>query len=96
MISKTHQVYPITRSRNISNKITSTNIRLLMLNEINNWQYVGLIILTYNTKYNTDRMFLLRDRKKVSVSILFQKTVCLGWKLSPIINRQGGGRGVLE
>ena len=35
-------------------------------------------------KYTTDGSFLLRDRK-VSICILFQK-VCLGWKLSPIIN----------
>ena len=30
-----------------------------------------------------------QDLKKVSISILFEK-VCLGWKLSPIINRRGG------
>ena len=32
----------------------------------------------------------MRDRKKMSISILFQK-VYLGWKLSPIIDRQGVG-----
>ena len=41
------------------------------------------------TKHTTDGLFLLRDRK-VSICMLFQK-VCLGWKLSPIINRWGGG-----
>ena len=35
------------RSRNTVNKITSTNIRLLMFNEVNNRQEVGLFILTY-------------------------------------------------
>ena len=34
--------------------------------------------------------FLLRDHKKVSISILFQK-VFLGWKLSPLINGGVGG-----
>ena len=38
-------------------------------------------------KHTTDGLFLLRDRK-VSICMLFQK-VCLGWKLSPIINRWG-------
>ena len=41
------------------------------------------------TKHTTDGLFLLRDRK-VSICMLFQK-VCLGWKLSPIINRWGVG-----
>ena len=41
------------------------------------------------TKQNTTDKFLLRDRKKVSISILFQK-VCQSWKLCPIINTQGG------
>ena len=35
------------------------------------------------------KLIILRDRKKVSISILFQK-FCLRWKLSPIINRRGG------
>ena len=39
------------------------------------------------TKPTTDGLFVLRDRK-VSIYMLFQK-VCLGWKLSPIINRWG-------
>ena len=39
------------------------------------------------TKHTTDGLFLLRDCK-VSICMLFQK-VCLGWKLSPIINRWG-------
>ena len=39
------------------------------------------------TKHTTDGLFLLRDRK-VRICMLFQK-VCLGWKLSPIINRWG-------
>ena len=33
-----------------------------------------------------------RDRKKVSISILFQKDF-LDWKFSPIINMRGGGGG---
>ena len=41
------------------------------------------------TKHTTDGLFLLRDRK-VSICMLFQK-FCLGWKLSPIINRWGVG-----
>ena len=39
------------------------------------------------------KLFILRDRKKVSISILFQK-FCLRWKLSPIINRRGGEVGL--
>ena len=46
---------------------------------------------TYKTKHNTDGPFIYRDLKKVSVSILSEK-VCLGWKLSPIINRRRVGR----
>ena len=41
------------------------------------------------TKHTTDGLFLLQDRK-VSICMLFQK-VCMGWKLSPIINRWGVG-----
>ena len=53
-------------------------------------QCVGFFTQTYKTKQNTiqTRPFVLRDCKKASISILFQK-VFLGWKLSPIINRQG-------
>ena len=78
-----------------------------MRNEVNNWQLVGFFILTYITKHNVlaslhkltkqntiqTKPFLLRDRKKVSISILFQK-VFLGLlfqKLSPVINKQGVG-----
>ena len=44
------------------------------------------------TKQNTiRRVAFLRDCKKVTIRILFQK-VSLGWKLSPVINRRGGGR----
>ena len=51
MISKTHQFHPIKiRSRNTFNKTTSTNIRLLMRNEVSNWQYVGFFVLTYKAK----------------------------------------------
>ena len=39
------------RSRNTFNKIT-TNIRLLMQNKVNNWQYVGIFTLTYKAKHN--------------------------------------------
>ena len=44
------------------------------------------------TKQNKRRVvpFLLRDREKVSISILLQE-VCLDWKLSPVINRRGVG-----
>ena len=48
-----------------------------------------LYINLHFTKHTTDGLFLLRDRK-VSICMLFQK-VCLGWKLSPIINRWGVG-----
>ena len=44
-----------------------------------------------NTKHNTDEPFLLRDRKEVSTSILFQK-VCLVWKFSLKINWHEGIR----
>ena len=52
MISKTHQVHPLNkiRSRNTFNKITSTNIRLLMRNEVNNWQQVCFFIQTSKKK----------------------------------------------
>ena len=40
------------RSRNTFNKTTSTNIRLLMRNEVNNWQKAGFFILTYKAKHN--------------------------------------------
>ena len=36
-------------------------------------------------KHTTDGLFLLQD-SKVSIYMLFQN-FCLGWKLSPIINR---------
>ena len=52
-------------------------------------QCVGFFTRTYKTKYTKDWSLLFGDRKKVSVSILYQK-VCLGWNLSPIINRLGG------
>ena len=48
-----------------------------------------LYINLHFAKHTTDGLFLLRDRK-VSICMLFQK-VCLGWKLSPIINRWGVG-----
>ena len=35
------------RSRNTFNKITSTNIRLLLQNEVNNSQKVGFFILSH-------------------------------------------------
>ena len=41
------------------------------------------------TKHTTDELFLLRDRK-VSICMLFQN-VCLGWKISPVINMWGVG-----
>ena len=70
-----------------------------MQNKVNHWQYVGFFTLTYKTKHNMlaslqelarqyGRAVLLEDRKKVSISIFFQK-VCMGWKLSPIITWPG-------
>ena len=47
-------------------------------------------LLYTNLQNNTDGPILLRNRKKVSISILFQK-VCLVWILSTIINRWGIG-----
>ena len=38
--------------RNTFNKITSTNIGLLMRNEVNNCYLFGFFILTYKTKHN--------------------------------------------
>ena len=80
---------------------TSTNIRLLPRNEINNGnelaslynlqsktQCVGFFARTCKTKHTMDGSLLFRDRKNASISILLQK-VCLGWKISPIINRRG-------
>ena len=43
--------------------------------------------LTNLNTVQAGRPFLFRDLKYVSISILFQK-VCLGWKLSPTINRR--------
>ena len=64
--------------------IKSTNIRLIMQNEINNWQEIGFFIPTYKTKHN---MFpFARLQKNVSITTLCQKN-CLGWKLSPTVNR---------
>ena len=67
MISKTHQFHPINKTRNIFNKIKSTNIRLLMrmmliigkkLASLYNLQTktecVGFITQTYKTKHNAD------------------------------------------
>ena len=48
MISKTHQFHPINKTRNIFNKIKSTNIRLLMRNDLNNWVEVSLFIQLTN------------------------------------------------
>ena len=49
MISITHNSAYKIRSR--INKITSKNIRLLMQNEVNNWQYIGFFILIYKRQY---------------------------------------------
>ena len=54
----------------------------------NKTQCVDFFGQTYETKRTTDGSLLLRDLKKASRSVLFQK-VCLGWKISPTINRQG-------
>ena len=42
--------------------------------------------LTKQSKIQTT-LFLLRYRKKVSISMFFQKA-SLGWEISPIINRR--------
>ena len=82
--------------------MTSTKIWLLMRNEVNNKQESHFFILTYKTtqcvgfltqtykrKHNTEGPFVWKNRQKVRINILVQK-ICLGWKLSPITNRQGG------
>ena len=56
----------------------------------NKTKCVRFFTRTYETKHNTDGPFIYRHLKKVTISILLQK-VCLGWKLSPIINRWGIG-----
>ena len=53
---------------------------------------IGFFTRTYKTKHNTEGPLFLGDREKVSISVLFQK-LCLGWKLSSIINRRWGGSG---
>ena len=90
------------RSSNTFNKninkhsITSCEMRTIIGNKLaslynsqSKTQCAGFFTGTYKTKHNTDGSLLFRDRKIVSISILFRK-VCLGWKLSPIINRRGG------
>ena len=61
----------------------------LYINLENKTQRVGFFAKTYKTKHTIDGSLLLQDRQKVSMSVLFQN-VCLGWKLSPIINRWRG------
>ena len=51
-------------------------------------QCVGFFAGTHKTKHNTDSPFLLRLRKKVSISALLFQKVCLDWKLFRIINRR--------
>ena len=65
-----------------------------MRNEVSNWQlswlpYTNLQNKTQCVDFFTDGPFLLRDRKKVGISIFFQN-VCLDWKLFPIKTFQGG------
>ena len=61
---------------------------LLYINLQNRIQCVRSFARTYKTKHTTDGSLVLRDRKKVIISILFQK-VRMGWKLFPIINNRG-------
>ena len=49
MINKTLQVY---ESDQATHSIKTTNIRLLLRNEVNNWDRVGFFILTYKAKRN--------------------------------------------
>ena len=63
---------------------------LLYTNLQSKTQCTGFFTRTYKAKPTTDGLLVLEDRKKFSTSILFQK-VCLGWKLSPIINSWGVG-----
>ena len=53
---------------------------LLYTNLLNQTQCVGSFTRTCKSKHTADGSLILRDRKKVTTSILFQK-VCLGWKL---------------
>ena len=46
--------------------------------------------LENSSKHNKDGQLLLQYHKKLNIGILFQK-ICLDWKLSQIINRQGVG-----
>ena len=55
-----------------------------------NTQTTNKTTKTYKQNTIQTRSFLLRDRKKVSIRILFQN-VFLVWKLFPIINRQEVG-----
>ena len=64
--------------------------RFLYTNSQNKTQCASFFTGTCKTEHNTDRPFILGSCKNVSISILFQK-VRLSWKLSPIINRRGGG-----
>ena len=83
---------------------TSTNIQLPLQNELNNWQQVGFLIQTYKTKhyvgffvrpcktkYTTDGSLFLRDLKKSQHKYMVLNS---SWKLSAIINKREGGRGV--
>ena len=55
------------------------------------YKLASLHQLTKQNTIKTDGSFCeIAKKKKMSISILFQK-VCLGWKLSPIINRRGVG-----
>ena len=63
-------------------------MRPIIGNKFASLQCVGLFTRNYKTKHNTDGPLLLRDRKKLSIRILFQE-VCLGWKHFPIIDMQG-------
>ena len=59
---------------------------LLYTNLQNKTMFWLLYMNLHFTKLTTDESFALQDRKKVSISMLFQN-FCLDWKLSPIINR---------
>ena len=54
------------------------------------YKLASLHQLTKQNTIKTDGSFCEITKKKMSISILFQK-VRLRWKLSPIINRRGVG-----
>ena len=66
------------------------SVSWLLCTNLQNKTMCWLLCTNLQKKTIQARPFLLRDRKNVSISMLFQK-VFLGWKLSPIINRREVG-----